>query len=373
MNTRAFALSLSLLLACSPPDQADMTGLDLGMAPVHMSRDARMDGALDATMDLSPDLVIDEGTPQNPYEAQLRALDTVYEAYLTNCELYQRCYPDRFKSHYLSTEMCALHDSHISLLRVEVERLSISQEQADACLESWRAASCLDVSFRGEIYTRPECVFTGPQEDGELCYYNASCKSGFCDHGWSFPMHLLCKERRCAPSIQPGEPCTERNYCPPGLYCENQIADARCVAKVEPFGTDCRTVNLPTPCPNTFYCHEETGECLPSPVEGETCDSHASCVFFDQLECDRETNLCVKVPDEEWYIPDGGSCKFQQSKCLPGSYCKNDTFCKRSLTPGDPCNAETECGPSLYCTDENVCDYRSYEAECRARGLRFTD
>lgn len=357
--------------SCNPADsgQADML---MGVEEMSVYMDARPNRDVNA-FDASSDLLI-EYDMENPHTAQLAALDTVYDTYLTNCELYERCYPDGFASIYQSTELCAQAHSRISVLRAEVERITISALQADACLKAWQDASCLDVSFSGELYTKPECVFRGPQKVGELCYYNASCESGFCDQGWSFPLSLLCKERVCVPAIQPGELCTDRNYCPLGLYCQNQVEDARCMARIEPFGTDCRTINILPPCPDTFYCNQETGQCLPSPLEGDACDNrNARCMSDSQLDCSNDTKICTKVPDEEWFIPDGGGCMFQQTKCLHGSYCKKNTFCKRSLKPNDPCDEENECGPSLYCTPEGRCDYLNYEAECRAQGLRFDE
>ena len=358
------------VLSCSP---TDMPLPDV----VDMSSGDDMNDMVDAARDSAPDLpdmshgMDMEHDAQSPYTEQLEVIEIVEQAYLATCTLYERCYPNRLQSVYRNVESCMRSHSRGDVLRAEVARLNISRSQAEACLEAWESADCLDVSFRGELYNKPECVFKGKQKVGESCRYNASCESGYCDHSATFPLYLLCKERECLPETKAGDPCTERNYCPPGLYCQNVASDGinRCLPLIEPYGTDCRTVDLMRPsCPDAFYCHEDTGECLPKPLEGESCSPYnpiIPCMYASQLSCDEDTNTCVKVPDEEWFIPDGGGCAFQQDMCLHDSYCKDNLYCTPILKPGDACEEEFDCGHGLFCDENKQCKYRNYKDECR--------
>jgi hypothetical protein len=92
-------------------------------------------------------------------------------------------------------------------------RVSFSQANFDACMQTVRGLSCADL---GNVAAFCDNVFTPKVAAGQACYSNIECIDGTCD----FPGGASAGTCKAKPApVGMGGACTENAGCNAGLYC----------------------------------------------------------------------------------------------------------------------------------------------------------
>ena len=375
---------LTWISSCTTPPEPGMTEQDQSMRD--MSGDMfDMFDMFDVEPDIEPEVdLVDmnthdmedmDNTPLEDYEPpeltdeQHQVHTLLLEAYEAACALDHRCFPTIFAMTYNSVEECVLDLGHVELLRHELPSFSISVTEAQTCVQAWQKAECFDVGSSIEIENKLECRFTGMRQPGEHCYHHFACNSGFCSYRNYESSRTICRDDPvCMPSYYEGQPCQERPFrlCPPGLSCETIGGVESCVKQLGAFEGDCRIYdNLARGCYGLpLYCNTDNGICTPYATEGESCED-TSCFSLEKLKCPLfvENPTCEKVPDEDYYIEEGKSCRSRGHRCTPGTECFGQGFetCQKPLPAGSPCIPVFE-----HCTYGYWCDPDTQRCESKA-------
>jgi hypothetical protein len=178
-----------------------------------------------------------------------------------------------------------------------------------------------------------------PLANNEFCLANLDCASGFCDP----------TQGRCAPSMDPGEPCASYNHaeCEAG-YCSDTIPN-----NATPFcdaNPDCST--------GSGMCNLSASECVPVCVprkaDGQTCTLGAN---YECLSDQCVNGTCRTLP-----LENGQECDFA-TQCESG-FCGYDGLCDMLPLPdGKPCFDHAEC-ESAVCFDNQCTPGLQEGSEC---------
>lgn len=226
--------------------------------------------------------------------------------------------------------------------------VTYNEEQASACLDSFRARTCKFEGFHSE--NDPcDSMFTGTIAQGGACTISAQCAGGAsceqtvqdCDRD------AMCCPGTCgAPSVEvaAGAMCGENDICPFNQYCKLPATGnvGTCTALISSPGAACDDFFS---CVNPMICNlfAEMPTCEMPVGTGETCnpDGIAPCVV-DQDHCDDVSMKCVGP------LADGAACEFS-SECAPDSSCAGT--CQPNVAAGGACSETTaDCLGSLECT-----------------------
>lgn len=373
-------LSLLPLVGCSSPDhspqmskdaQADLADIVMSVDDAHPDLQGELDQGYDSGADLTADS--DVYVPPELTESQQRAYDLIIEAYKTACELEQRCTPTVFESNNANLEDCVLYYAKPSFLRHEMPHLSFSVEQAQSCLTAWEQAECFDSGTGVKIQHMEACNVTGSKQPGESCYNHFACDSGFCNYAGFYGTYQLCGEDPvCLPAIEEGQPCTERNRCPPLMECVHIQGVKGCYTTLKIGEQDCRVYdNAAFACEGFYsYCEQDTGVCTPYVGEGESCANGARCNFIERLHCQTfvENPVCERTPDEEHYLLEGAPCRTKPYNCIPGTVCygKGYETCQKPLPGGSVCDYRYDrCVYDHYCNRlSGYCEPEGISNDC---------
>ena len=167
-----------------------------------------------------------------------------------------------------------------------------------------------------------------PLANNEFCNAHPDCNSGFCD-----PVDF-----RCAPSMDPGEPCASHNHaeCKDG-YCSDTIVDST------PF------CDMPADCAaGSGMCDLTRNECVPVCIprknDGQTC------TFGANYEC--LSDQCVNGTCRTLPLENGQECDFAEQ--CQSEFCGYDGLCDMLPLPdGKLCLSDVEC-------ESTVC----FEGQC---------
>ncbi len=152
-----------------------------------------------------------------------------------------------------------------------------------------------------------------------------------------------------------GEDCdgldSQASDCAQGLVCHLGTCAAPCDSLGgRTLGERCRQGEFAEPfddCAPGLFCSWETGTCLASAGQGESC-AFSAC--GPGLTCTWPNETC------ELAAAVGEDCEERQ--CAHGLYCDwsgpNQSFCRAYAQQGEQC-FETPCDDGLWCDDSNVC------------------
>jgi hypothetical protein len=260
---------------------------------------------------------------------------------------------------------------------VDAKKLSYSGENAAACLEQIKSASCDSTSKTAREQPEPcKHIFNGLAKMGEACAFDTECQSQNC----VIPGSAMgdCPQGTCGPQIplaKAGESCTGVD-CDVGLFCNSSSQCQTLVAAngACDFASDCdyglgcigasgamtcqALPKIGSMCPNGAC--EEIGavcnmakSCVKAGLPGDACASDFDCTFFGV--CDMTSSKCANYPsrgqmcddthlvicsDDSWCnIPMGsttGMCDAPQANgavCTQGDQCASH-FCQDNGAAG---------------------------------------
>lgn len=375
---------LTWISSCTTPPEPGMTEQDQSMRD--MSGD--MFDMFDVELDIEPEVdLVDmnthdmedmNNTPLEDYEPpeltheQQQVHTLLLEAYEAACNLKLRCFPTLFYMEHVSLEDCVQRRARTSYMRHEMPFISATPTQAQECVDAWNDAQCFDQGHFVELERKSACQFKGTKTPGESCFHHFACDSGFCSYKSYNGNHTLCHNQPvCMPDYYEGQPCEREPFewfklCPPGMKCYSIEGVESCRPLIPAFEGDCRTYdNIALGCDgHHLYCNTDNGICTPYATEGESCED-TSCFSLEKLKCPLfvENPTCEKVPDEDYYIEEGKSCRARGHRCTPGTECFGQGFetCQKPLPAGSPCIPVFE-----HCTYGYWCDPDTQRCESEA-------
>lgn len=251
---------------------------------------------------------------------------------------------------------------------VEAGRTSYDGEQAAACLDALRGASCdsTDADNRADV---PACdnTFHGTVADGGVCFDSDECLSDSCnvpDCG------MACCQGVCDPTVAVippaaiGQSCLEVG-CVDGAFCNGaNICTALLAVGQACSGNEC-TYGL--------YC-TEAGTCADAPGRGQPCPDGRCSDIGDRCDTAAAAPTCVALATRGQACPTGfaglfacqgpltcdatsltcqdppavgQACTFL---CATGAFCNDANTCEADRAAGQPCGSNSEC-QSNFCDD----------------------
>lgn len=261
-----------------------------------------------------------------------------------------------------------------------------------ACEEVFNGTLDVGAACTFDALCKPElfCKASAPVEPGETCSgtcavrklegescttTDAICARGLICSAFSADDTGTCQKRKVAL----GDACVYGDQCPDGAYCDdtckarvtagNACAAFECAQGLTCFEDTCQTPPglgeaCESGCTAGLTCI--SGTCAEEADEGEPCvGEFNSCSFVKRLQCDLETDTCVK------YFALGEACggPNKPGRC-DGGWC-NATFdapgtCVAFKSAGDACEVfSDECG-RLSCLESGVCG--PFRDPCRGPG-----
>lgn len=295
----------------------------LGCSPASIappSNDAGRDSALDAPSDAPADALSSfEGACKNYAYARCTQLQScsstailVQFGDVTTCEQYYAA----------SCEIAGTAPSSGSTIA-----------RVNACAGEVPGWKCSDLIY-GEN-DPPDCVAAaGSLPNGSPCGVSAQCQSSWCGHS----VGSACGT--CAPTPQPGAPCTFGFQCPAGLSCYS----GECAAHVL-LGGQCSATQ---PCDDGLVC--VSGVCTAEASSlGAACNPlGAGCDLYAGLACNATSNTCQTIQ----LVPGGEACGIvgaQAQDCVTGSCVRGACVPEAALgaacdiTNVQPCISFGEC------------------------------
>lgn len=275
------------------------------------------------------------------------SIDGFDDAYLdAYCEYQVRCQYQPSVAACKASE--ALNDSTFLTVvdGVRGGTISYDEEQAGACIDEIRDASC---AFEGFHTTSACSMFTGNVDFGGACFVSAECASDAscvptdanCDPD------VTCCPGTCGMGTAPvpaGGTCGENDTCVDGTYCKPGAGDTgTCTALITSVGAACDSF---VACANPMICDvfAASPTCIRPAGSGEMCDLESLIPCADSREyCDPATMKCAPAAAV------GASCA--TADCVSFASCINDT-CQADVEAGGTCSDATpDCLGSLECTN----------------------
>lgn len=376
--------ALTLAWGCADPAPSDRPDLtqDMSLPDPDLSESVDMPDDLesgeDATeYDASPDAMLDtpdDMTQQDTFTLtpeQQKKADTLEEIYRTRCEMWKGCYPTIFEYYYFGdVDLCVEKLGFYSFMRREVPHLVTSQQQLDACLTAWQNSPCVQVFHD---VPSPACEFAGDKEEGEPCVNHIGCKSWNCSYFVAISKERICQgePRVCGPKIQENDSC-ETTTCPHNMWCViSEEGFPVCRKKLAAGQSGCAGGYFFQLCQNGTSCDREADLCVEQGLEGASCGSSSmpNCFIDSQLDCVRNASgerSCQRVPDEEWYLPEGSLCRNggERKRCAKGTKCSSRFDCRVPSDVGGPCENGDDCIVGTFCNEDKVCQSNTYEDVC---------
>jgi len=237
---------------------------------------------------------------------------------------------------------------------------------ADGLYCSCSAATCAP----GKTGT---CHQAGALKADEACAHDRSCDSGICNEaaGWicrpageaaapcvahdECGAGLICHKakKECRPALPKGSDCTERWECADGMVCMLKGSKNICGMAYGSHGFQCTQSarRLREACGGKLVCNQGKGTCDFPADEGGVCGGIGSCK--DGLVCNTGTvpGKCAKAASRDVGEPCSGKLADEEKDCKAGLICVNKKCSPPgSLTKGEVCRANVECGAPYKCT-----------------------
>lgn len=301
--------------------------------------DTSSDSNGDTTTDTAGDTLPEDAGPDATNE---QALAVYADA---TCNLFATCAP--FMLGYLYGDLQSCVERYMAGGRAavlpEAPGVARSADDVIACANAMAAMSCEEMYAGGRNTACPK--IPGTLSDGEDCFSDLQCSSGFCDRVGD------CGS--CAPRLGLGDDCEVANVgCADDQTCDAPtMADPTTCTATAGEGESCSVTVV---CWGNLYCR--AGTCEQPGADGDSCDGgDGSCNGLLGLRCTGGTcQLAISLADV------GEACGIVGSSYVPcrgSSYCDDTTKkCVAKLDDGAACEVGTTNQCQYYASCQNdVC------------------
>ena len=317
-------------------DETDTGAADTGgEAATDSGPDAEVDAATDAEVDAATDAEADAATEEQAIAAYADAL----------CGLFANCAPYMLNYLYGGEQTCI--DRYVAGGRVALlpQAPGVARSAADltACADAMGTMTCEELYGGARDTACPKVP--GTLGEGESCFSDLQCESGFCDRSGECGM--------CAPSLALGDNCeVANNGCPDDMECyAPTLADPTTCTATAGENEACSTTTV---CRGNLFCDE--GTCVQPGGDGDSCTAvNGACNGLLGLGCSSGT--CQQLGA---FADVGQPCGIQGSSyipCLGTSYCDSTTQkCVAKAGDGEPCETAASNTCLYYASCQNdVC------------------
>jgi hypothetical protein len=289
--------------------------------------------------------VPDDGPPVDP-GAPPEEVSCTKLAY-AKCKAWATCDPVDLQRAFVDVTTCTKKLTDECKSRFDDPGNGDTPDTVKACADAIGTLDCPKFArayFSDNGVLPSACTSKGKLGDGASCVRGSQCTSGAC----SVLDGKGCGS--CVAPIAPGGACTDTHLCAPGTTCT--MADAKCVTYAA-LGATCDLIAQP--CNADLVCIDK--KCAPRIKEGAPCTNFAHCDFglvcnsskgiCEKWGLGKEGDTCGLTPLKGFQgCFAGAKCKITDTTSFTGS-------CVKAAKVGEACDFD---GPvDSACEDPAVC------------------